>query len=348
MGVLVVLGLVVLVTVAGVAVRAFRGEQPKSGGRRPGGAGTADPGAASHDSGGSGGSGSGWGWGWGSDSGNGGDGGSGGGSGESGGGGVTGAAEAATESGPPDTPYLPAGSSRRGAGRRPPRRRPRPGHRGWGRPRSGPAPSGRGGDPPRGRAARIPHRATPAGRAPGCPPWSEVCSGPDVVTGTRPPSVEGDAARDRDPGFRAGDHVCGPSWGSARQQARRWCRPAASPVGAGDARPGRSGAPALPDTSPVAWCRSSILRARRRTPRPPRRAVHLLMGAIPPPHPALGHLGGALWRGWSRSLSLSVKNPAPGPAGNTGRCDGAGQDPGRCWSSARRRVRVGDTPNCRV
>ncbi|MCK1817305.1 hypothetical protein MTQ13_23985, partial [Streptomyces sp. XM4011] len=85
MGVLVVLGLVVLVTVAGVAVRAFRGEQPKGGGRRPGGTGTADPGAASHDSGGSG---SGWGWSWGSDSGNGGhsgDGGSGGGSGDSGG-----------------------------------------------------------------------------------------------------------------------------------------------------------------------------------------------------------------------------------------------------------------------
>lgn len=85
MGVLVVLGLVVLVTVAGVAVRAFRGEQPKGGGRRPGGTRTADPGAASHDSGGSG-----SGWSWGSDSGNGGnsgDGGSGGGSGDSGGGG---------------------------------------------------------------------------------------------------------------------------------------------------------------------------------------------------------------------------------------------------------------------
>ncbi|WP_369266374.1 hypothetical protein [Streptomyces harbinensis] len=87
MGVLVVLGLVVLVTVAGVAVRAFWGKQPKSGGRRPGGTGTADPGAASHDSGGSG---SGWGWSWGSDSGNSGDGGSGdsgGGGGDGGGGG---------------------------------------------------------------------------------------------------------------------------------------------------------------------------------------------------------------------------------------------------------------------
>ncbi|WP_432743990.1 hypothetical protein H7827_08850 [Streptomyces sp. JH002] len=72
MGVLVVLGVVLLVTITGVAVRAFRGEQPKGGGRRPSGTGTADPGTSSHDSGGSG---SGWGWSWGSDSGNSGDGG---------------------------------------------------------------------------------------------------------------------------------------------------------------------------------------------------------------------------------------------------------------------------------
>ncbi|MFB4195901.1 hypothetical protein [Streptomyces carpaticus] len=84
MGVLVVLGVVVLVTVAGVAVRAFRGEQPKAGGRRSGGTGGADPGVASHDSGSGGG---GWGWSWGGDSGNSGDSGSGGGSGDSGGGG---------------------------------------------------------------------------------------------------------------------------------------------------------------------------------------------------------------------------------------------------------------------
>lgn len=262
---------------------------------------------------------------------------------------VTGAAEAATESGPPDTPGTcrpgPPGAERVGA---------RPGAvRGPG--------TADGAGPGRGR----PHPAAGVARRAVVPHGFPI--GPPRPAGLRAahPGQRCAAARTSSPVrdrrrwkvTRRGTVTRG-SGPAITSVGRRGGRPV-SRHGGGAGRPRRRSAPAMPAQGDRVHRRSRrLLRshgaappssgARRRPPCLPRRAVHLLMGAIPPPHRALGHLGGALWRGWSRSLSLSVKNPASGPAGDAGRCDGAGQDPGRCWSSTRRRVRVGDTPNCRV